>query len=112
MTAAHSALTKLLAHARSVVTANGGSPDVVLAEADAAARRESDAKAAGNLDEALADSQKALVVTKANMRGFLESLIGKYATIAQRKMNANELDVAEMAINKGKELKRLESDFN
>jgi serine/threonine protein kinase len=112
LAAAHSSLAKLLASARSTVAANGGTPDIVLAEAEAAAQRVAAAEAAGHLDEALVKSTNAMALTKSAMRGFLESLVGSYARIAQEKMNENDLVVAEMAIKKGKELKRMESEFD
>lgn len=104
-------LTSWLTRERSLITSNGGNPALALAEAMSAAQRASDAKAAGNWDEALTETRSATAVSKAEMRSFLENLSGKYATIAQRKMSAGDLSEAQMAIDKGKALKRLESGF-
>lgn len=109
--AEQAALTSWLSRERSLIMSNGGNPALALAEAMSAARRASDAKAAGNWDEALTETRKATAVSKAETRGFLENLSGKYATIAQRKMNEGDLSAAQMAIDKGKALKRMESSF-
>jgi serine/threonine protein kinase len=109
--AEQTSLTSWLTRARSVIISNGGNPAVALAQAMSAAQRASDATAAGDWDEALTETRNATAASKAETRGFLEDLSGKYATIAQRKMNEGDLSAAQMAIDQGRALKRMESSF-
>jgi len=82
---AQSSLTQSLARGRSIIASNGGNAGLVLAEALSDERRASEAKAAGDLDEAVTESRNAAVASTAETRRFLEALIGEYSTIAERR---------------------------
>jgi serine/threonine protein kinase len=104
-------LNRLLSSARTVIDGNGGRSDLVLSQALIYEREAQKAIQTADRDTAMAKSEQATSQARQAVDGFLDDLIQKYAQIAQKKMNENDLEVAEMAITKGKELERLKARF-
>jgi serine/threonine protein kinase len=101
----------LLARARKIVTSNGGAAQQVLAKAQAAYEQGANALGVGNSSSTLADWSLARAETHTAVTQFLDNVIRKYSIIAQRKMNQNDLQTAQMAIDTAKELQHVKSDF-
>jgi hypothetical protein len=104
-------LKPLLSLAQQTVTTNGGNAQVLLAQPIQDAAAALDALQNGDSMRALTRYSAAGTELEQSMHKFLEYMVAQYAAIAQKKMTANDLDVAQEAIDRGKALQALEERF-
>ena len=74
-------------------------------------RRASDALSEGDSLQARRLFETASLEEKSRAQSFINQLVGNYSVIAQRKMAANDLDMAKSAIDRAKSLKAMLSEL-
>jgi serine/threonine protein kinase len=101
----------LLRRAQGIIDANSGNANAVLLGAREKVDQALKALAGGEAIGARDQFAAATATVNSEVTGFLDQLIANYSLIAQRKMAANDLQTAQAAISKAKELKKLEGEF-
>lgn len=101
----------LFQQARDLISEEGGKPEIVLAMAGAALDHASGTLARGDAGSAAQQFDQAATLIRARVHNFLEQLVANYSKIAAAKMAVNDLRTAQTAIEKAKQLKQLEAEY-
>jgi serine/threonine protein kinase len=97
--------------AEGTVTSSGGAALVILGKAVDIGGQAAKSLEAGKVTQASEEYRSASQTMNSEMNNYLDYVVGQYATLAQRHMQSDELDAAQQAIARGKQLQALKAAF-
>jgi hypothetical protein len=105
------ALAALLERARAAIGSSRGDADAVLAQPRLMADQAAKVLSAGDVAGARRQFAAAAAAVKQDVRAFLDRVVAELGAIAKKKMDDNDLDVAEAAITRAEALQKQKADF-
>ncbi|HXA34896.1 MAG TPA: serine/threonine-protein kinase [Steroidobacteraceae bacterium] len=105
------AVDALLERARATIESSHGDADAALANASAAKDQAAQALAAGDGVGARRQFAAATASVNQDVQAFLDRVIATWGSIAQKKMDENDLDVAQAAIAQAEALQKLKREY-
>jgi hypothetical protein len=101
----------LLERARTTIESNHGDADAALANARATRGQAAQTLSAGDAVGARKQFAAATASVNQDVQAFLDRVIATWGSLAQKKMEENDLDVAQEAIAQAEAVQKLKGEF-